>query len=49
MTESLQRAKEEIHEWIRTLENKVEERTKELKDAQFQLLHTEKLARNNFV
>jgi len=44
MTESLQRANEEIHEWIRTLEHKVEERTKELKDAQFQLLHTEKLA-----
>lgn len=44
MTESLQRANEEIHEWIRTLEQKVEERTKELKDAQFQLLHTEKLA-----
>ena len=44
MTESLQRANEEIHEWIRTLEQKVEARTKELKDAQFQLLHTEKLA-----
>lgn len=44
MTESLQRANEEIHEWIRTLEQKVEERTKDLKDAQFQLLHTEKLA-----
>jgi two-component system NtrC family sensor kinase len=44
MTESLQRANEEIHEWIRTLEHKVEERTRELKDAQFQLLHTEKLA-----
>jgi two-component system NtrC family sensor kinase len=44
MTESLQRANEEIHEWIRTLEQKVEERTKELKDAQFQLLHSEKLA-----
>lgn len=44
MTESLQRANEEIHEWIRTLEHKVEDRTKELKDAQFQLLHTEKLA-----
>jgi two-component system NtrC family sensor kinase len=44
MTESLQRANEEIHDWIRTLEQKVEERTKELKDAQFQLLHTEKLA-----
>src|SRR3990172_716494 len=44
MTASLQRANDEIHEWIRTLEQKVEERTRELKDAQFQLLHTEKLA-----
>jgi two-component system NtrC family sensor kinase len=44
MTSSLQRANDEIHDWIRTLEQKVEERTQELKDAQFQLLHTEKLA-----
>ena len=44
MTASLQRANNEIHEWIRTLEQKVEKRTQELKDAQFQLLHTEKLA-----
>ncbi len=44
MTQSLQRANDEIHEWIRTLEQKVEERTKELKDAQSQLMRTEKLA-----
>jgi two-component system NtrC family sensor kinase len=44
MTASLQRANDEIREWIRTLEQKVEKRTQELKDAQFQLLHTEKLA-----
>ncbi|MEJ2297743.1 MAG: HAMP domain-containing protein, partial [Woeseiaceae bacterium] len=44
MTQSLQRANDEIHEWIRTLEHKVEERTKELKDTQSQLVRTEKLA-----
>jgi two-component system NtrC family sensor kinase len=44
MTESLQKANNEIREWIRTLEQKVEDRTKELKDTQFQLMHTEKLA-----
>jgi len=44
MTESLQKANDEIREWIRTLEQKVEERTKELKETQFQLMHTEKLA-----
>src|SRR4030067_1442970 len=44
MPASLQRANNEIHEWIRTLEQKVEKRTQELKDAQFQLLQTEKLA-----
>ncbi|OGP35004.1 MAG: hypothetical protein A2X88_05165 [Deltaproteobacteria bacterium GWC2_65_14] len=44
MTASLQRANEEIHEWIRTLEDRVETRTKELKDTQFQLIHSEKLA-----
>ena len=44
MTSNLKKANEEIHEWIRTLEEKVESRTKELKDTQFQLIHTEKLA-----
>ncbi len=44
MTESLRRANEEILEWIKNLELKVEERTKELKDAQDQLLQSEKLA-----
>jgi two-component system NtrC family sensor kinase len=44
MTESLRKANEEILEWIRTLEHKVEDRTKELKDTQFQLMHAEKLA-----
>jgi len=44
MTENLQKANDEIREWIRTLEQKVEDRTKELKDTQFQLMHSEKLA-----
>lgn len=44
MTESLRKANDEIREWIRTLEQKVEDRTKELKDTQFQLMHSEKLA-----
>ncbi|HEX9204422.1 MAG TPA: ATP-binding protein [Candidatus Deferrimicrobiaceae bacterium] len=44
MTESLQKANEEIHGLIRNLEEKVEERTRELKDAQQQLLQSEKLA-----
>lgn len=44
MTESLRKANEEIHGLIKNLENKVEERTRELKDAQEQLIQSEKLA-----
>jgi two-component system NtrC family sensor kinase len=44
MTESLQKANDAIHGLIRDLEHKVEERTKELKDAQTQLFQSEKLA-----
>jgi two-component system NtrC family sensor kinase len=44
MTRDLQKAQEEIREGIRNLEHKVEERTKELKATQSQLLHSEKLA-----
>jgi two-component system NtrC family sensor kinase len=44
MTRDLQRAHAEIQEGMRNLEQKVEERTKELKAAQSQLLHSEKLA-----
>jgi two-component system NtrC family sensor kinase len=44
MTESLQKANEEIHGLIRNLEDKVEERTRELQSAQEQLLQSEKLA-----
>ncbi|MGZ8447919.1 MAG: sensor histidine kinase [Candidatus Deferrimicrobiaceae bacterium] len=44
MTRDLQRAHAEIHEGMRNLEQKVEERTQELQATQSQLLHSEKLA-----
>jgi len=44
MTQRLKKANDEIKELIRTLEEKVEERTAELKRAQYQLLQSEKLA-----
>ncbi|MDD5763018.1 MAG: ATP-binding protein [bacterium] len=44
MTRDLQRAHAEIQEGMRNLEQKVEERTQELKATQSQLLHSEKLA-----
>ncbi len=44
MTLDLQNAQKEIQEGIRNLEQKVEERTQELKATQSQLLHSEKLA-----
>lgn len=44
MTQNLKQANQEILEWIKNLEIKVEERTKELNEAQFQLLQSEKLA-----
>jgi len=44
MTRDLQRAHAEIQEGMHTLEQKVEERTQELKATQSQLLHSEKLA-----
>jgi len=44
MTLDLQNAQKEIQEGIRNLENKVEERTRELKTTQSQLLQSEKLA-----
>jgi two-component system NtrC family sensor kinase len=44
MTLDLQNAQKQIQEGIRNLENKVEERTQELKATQSQLLHSEKLA-----
>jgi len=44
MTLDLQNAQKQIQEGIRTLENKVEDRTRELKATQSQLLHSEKLA-----
>jgi two-component system, NtrC family, sensor kinase len=44
MTLDLQNAQRQIQEGIRNLEQKVEERTRELKATQSQLLHSEKLA-----
>jgi len=44
MTLDLQNARKQIQEGIRNLEHKVEERTRELKTTQSQLLHSEKLA-----
>ena len=44
MTLDLQGAQRQIQEGIRNLEHKVEERTRELKTTQSQLLHSEKLA-----
>lgn len=44
MTKNLKKAKEEIDNFVKTLEEKVEERTRELKEAQTQLIHSEKLA-----
>jgi two-component system NtrC family sensor kinase len=44
MTENLRKANEEILEWIKNLEQKVEERTRELKSTQDQLIQSEKLA-----
>jgi two-component system NtrC family sensor kinase len=44
MTSDLKVANEKLIEWGRTLEKKVEERTKELREAQAHLFQTEKLA-----
>jgi len=44
MTKDLKSASEEIQDWVKTLEQRVEERTKELKETQYQLIQSEKLA-----
>ncbi|HEX8949051.1 MAG TPA: HAMP domain-containing protein, partial [Dissulfurispiraceae bacterium] len=44
MTEDLSKAKMELLEWGQTLEKKVEEKTEAIKNAQEQLIHSEKLA-----
>jgi two-component system NtrC family sensor kinase len=44
MAEDLNRAQQAVEEWSQTLEQKVEERTEELKKAQHQVLHMEKMA-----
>ncbi|NJD19733.1 MAG: HAMP domain-containing protein, partial [Gemmatimonadetes bacterium] len=44
MAEDLSRAQREVEEWSETLEEKVEQRTEELKKAQHQVMHMEKMA-----
>jgi two-component system NtrC family sensor kinase len=44
MTENLSKANNEIMQWAKTLEQRVEERTEELKKAQNQLVQSEKMA-----
>lgn len=44
MTENLRKAHDELQSWAYTLEQKVEERTDELKRVQYQLIRSEKLA-----
>src|SRR5512137_547089 len=44
MTETLARARRELRELVETLEQRVEARTKELREAQAQLVQTEKMA-----
>ncbi|MBA7644218.1 Adaptive-response sensory-kinase SasA [subsurface metagenome] len=44
MTENLETANEKLIEWGKTLEKKVEERTKELREMQAHLIQSEKLA-----
>lgn len=44
MVEDLQKATEDLKEWGKTLEKKVEERTKELQEMQEHLIQSEKLA-----
>lgn len=44
MTEELQRARNEIVEWTRTLEERVDQKTNELQRAQRNMIHVEKMA-----
>lgn len=44
MTRNLRQARNDLEEWGHTLEEKVQERTEQLKSVQMQLVHTEKLA-----
>lgn len=44
MTEDLDQAQSELKEWTHTLEQRVEEKTRSLQDAQDQLLQSEKMA-----
>lgn len=44
MTSKLGKANQEITEWVRTLEHRVDDRTRELRETQSQLFHAERLA-----
>jgi two-component system, NtrC family, sensor kinase len=44
MTSKLKEANQEITNWVRTLEHRVEDRTRELRNTQSQLVHAERLA-----
>jgi len=44
MTENLRNAREDLTQWGRTLERRVEERTRQLRETQDQLIQSEKLA-----
>ena len=44
MTNNLRQARNDLEEWGRTLEEKVQERSEQLQKMQMQLVHTEKLA-----
>ena len=44
MAGDLQVARDELHEWAQTLEDRVDEKTEELKLAQSQIVHMEKMA-----
>lgn len=44
MTEALQKSREELQEWVQTLEQKVEKRTQELRAAEAEVAQGEKLA-----
>ena len=44
MSKELQRARDEIVEWTRTLEERVEQKTRELQRAQQNMIHVEKMA-----
>ncbi len=44
MADDLQTAQDELHEWGRTLEDRIDQKTKELEQVQAQVVHMEKMA-----